>query len=246
MNNLGQTPDPEYLQQECTRLLQEVKSRLRSRKFQDDLRVFLRILERDFSNFLNPQSELLTRVKLKLNGEKGFVENLQNFLDRERNENVSQELEETRKETRKETVKTLQAKPQIKVEKKAAPSPAPELLRERELVNRLLDEGYPFSGSGYYQIETSLKNALKPKSRIQPHQIIEHLYKNLKNKKRSRQYKESIESSAKKLGIIFERLTSENHQDPLNPTFVLTADGYCLLIDPDTCRIQFDPVRLYL
>jgi hypothetical protein len=270
MNNLGQTPDPEYLQQECTRLLQEVKSRLRSRKFQDDLRVFLRILERDFSNFLNPQIELLTRVKLKLNGENGFIENLQNFLDRERNENVSQELEQTKSATRDNAQKVLQKKPplkshQTKTVEKVKPTPDPELIKKMSVLDDYLNYGYSFSGTGFYQLQKTVKESLnnkpqggffgklfgkepQPKQgkdlRILPRQIMEHLVRTQSRPKRSPMTWEHLKKSAEKYGIQWEELKSHNYQESPEPAFLLTEDGYCLAIHRDRCLIQFDPIPL--
>jgi|GEM_PF-4858740 len=147
-------------------------------------------------------------------------------------------------------------------EKKKSLSPDPEQIKKKSWINDLLNCGYPLSGSGYYQIEAALKASLRSKpgffgkffgkklvleqmtdQPIQPHQVMEHLYRSLKNKKRSPLSLGRIQAAAEKLGIPFKRRTPEHHEIPLNPGFVLTEDGYCLVVDQDTCSIQFDPVQ---
>lgn len=266
------TPDPEYQKSE---VMKAIRSQMeQSKKFVEDLRVFLRVPLSEFKTFQNPKLDLLRRVGQKMEADEDFGARLREFLEfcRYSADKTSEKVEVCQAATSGKVQAVLEKsgtkerpveQPLKKVSEKTPAVPVdPEFMKKKSWIDDLLNCGYPLSGTGYYQIESALKLSLKSKpgflgrlfgkkpslekmtdQPIPPHKIMEHLYLSVKNKKRSPLTLGRIQTAAQKLGIPCGQRTSSSDEIPLNPGFVLTDDGYCLVIDQEKCTILVDPIR---
>jgi len=153
-----------------------------------------------------------------------------------------------------------------KVIRNEAP-PANEQQRANFL-GRMIQDGYTLGGSVYYGVTKTILKARpkgttrgilgwlsgapkkpldlsqeKPKC-VRPREVIRHLHGSQKKKSMKRKLTD-IRMEAQKVGVVFVVFDIEGEQDyPTESTYVVTDDGYCLVIDRGKGTIQCDPEPL--
>jgi len=250
------------LQEERNHLLQELRKRMEAASFERDLRIFLKIPEKTYRSFLNGKFEMMNLVMIKEEKEHGFREELKKFLKfQDDTEKLGEEeLAASRKRTSQRVREALEKKGHHnpgESEKRERLQPDPELMKKKNLIDDLLTHGHDLSCNGYFQILVSikefrktrrggflgfLKKEKKNEGPIKPHEVIEHLWKSSCKKKRSSLPLEKIREKLTRVGIQCEPF------DPKTPEafevgFLLTSDGYGIMIDLRTFIVSYDPVK---
>jgi len=258
------TPNPEYAPDQNGRLIAEIRQRLnKDEKFKEDLRNFLGMPAEQFQAFPNPSIDIINIVLKKLCEEDGFQSSLKQFLS------FCKETEHYTREpvqvTRDHVSRTIDGKKK-NLESKDLPL---EILKKRtEFADWCIKNGYPLSGSQYFQICSTIREVLtKPKRGIlsffktsqpvpreikdipiTPRHVLQHMKRSLPDLKKSPLPFHEVRSKAEKAKITCEPygFNSEHPLDPLEPVFVLTSDGYCLLLvlDEQPYKMFYDPERL--
>lgn len=263
------TPSPEYASHENGRLIKEMKERLSNdQAFVEYTRIFLEISEEQIKGFANPSNEMVSIIIGRIVNDLDFARKLKEYLEFcKSTEHFSpQDTTPTRSNVRKVLRNSSISKDESSTEG-VLERTRKELEERIAFVESILQQGYSFSGSHFYQIRTKiLEEADKPQyqfvysflrisgieikkpekasRRVSPRQVMQYLHRT-GQKKRSLLSLQKIRSMSEKAKISCEPIASlEELEDPDEPIFVQSSDGYCLLLDQKHWKMYYDPQTL--